>query len=163
MANENGKVVAVGSDHAGYRLKEMLARELEGMGYEVLDVGTYSEESCDYPDYALKVAEAVSRGEAVRGVLICGTGAGMAMVANKVPGIRAAACNEKYSAEFTRLHNDLNVLTMGARVIDPEEGGGILRIFLDTPFEGEREDGTRHLDRLAKIGDVERKYLASLE
>ena len=158
MAGENVEVIAVGSDHAGYRLKGMLAGELSEMGYRVLDMGTGSEESCDYPDFAVKVAEAVREGEADRGVLVCGTGAGMAMVANKVPGVRAAACNERYSAEFTRLHNDVNVLTMGARMIEPEEALGILKVFLDTPFEGDREEGARHLGRLEKVSNVERKY-----
>jgi ribose 5-phosphate isomerase B len=163
LARASDRVVAVGSDHAGYRLKGTLARDLEEMGYDVLDLGTDSEESCDYPDYALAVAEAVSGGEADRGILICGTGAGMAMVANKVPGIRAAACNEEYTAEFTRRHNDLNVLTVGARVIGVEEARGILRTFLDTPFEGDRKDGGRHRERLAKISDAERRYTAGLE
>ena len=158
MTGKNGMVVAVGSDHAGYRLKGAVAGALSEMGCRVLDMGTDSEEPCDYPDFAIKVAEAVREGEADRGVLICGTGAGMAMVANKVPGVRAAACNERYSAEFTRLHNDVNVLSLGARIIEPVEAVGILKLFLDTPFEGDREGGTRHLRRLEKTSNVERKY-----
>jgi len=151
-------VIAVGSDHAGYRLKGAVAGALSEMGCRVLDMGTDSEESCDYPDFAMKVAEAVRDGEADRGVLICGTGAGMAMVANKVPGVRAAVCNESYSAEFTRLHNDVNVLCLGARIIEPVEAPGILKLFLDTPFEGDREGGARHRRRLEKISEVENKY-----
>ncbi len=158
MTGKNGMVVAVGSDHAGYRFKGAVAGALSEMGCRVLDMGTDSEEPCDYPDFAIKVAEAVREGEADRGVLICGTGAGMAMVANKVPGVRAAACNDRQSAELTRLHNDANVLSLGARIIEPVEALDILKLFLDTPFEGDREEGARHLRRLEKISNVERKY-----
>lgn len=158
MAVKEGMTVAVGSDHAGFQLKGMLALEISEMGYRVLDMGTGSEESCDYPDFAVRVAEAVGEGVAERGGLVCGTGAGMAMVANKVPGVRAAACNERYSAEFTRLHNDVNVLTVGARVIQPEVAFHILKIFLETPFEGDRDEGVRHRRRVEKISEVERKY-----
>jgi ribose 5-phosphate isomerase B len=157
--DEHDRTVAVGSDHAGYRLKERLKDELRRMGCEVSDIGTDSEESCDYPDFALAVAEAVSEGEASKGVLVCGTGAGMAMVANKVPGIRAAVCNEPYTAEYCRMHNDANVLTIGSRVLDPEAAVRILRIFMETGYEGERPDGARHVTRLEKIRDVERMYM----
>lgn len=146
-------VVAVGSDHAGFRFKEKYKEELRRRGYEVLDMGTDSEESCDYPDFAQAVAEAVSEGKASRGVLVCGTGAGMAMVANKVPGVRAAACNDSYTAEYCRLHNDANIMTVGARVIDEAEAIRILWLFMDTGFEG-----GRHSARVEKIGDIERKY-----
>lgn len=146
--------MAVGSDHAGYRLKERLKAELLDMGYTVLDYGTGSEESCDYPDFAVPVAEAVASGEASRGVLVCGTGAGMAMVANKIPGVRAAACNEAYTAEYCRLHNDANVLTMGARVLEPDEAVKILRKFMETDFEGDR-----HSRRVGKITEVERAHM----
>lgn len=150
--------VAVGSDHAGYPLKENLIRELEEMGATVIDVGTDSEESCDYPDFALKVAEAVKEGRAARGVLACGTGIGMAMVANKVPGIRAAVCNDEYCARQARLHNDANVLTVGARVVDGGRAAGILRVFMETGFEGGGEKGARHLRRLEQLREVERRY-----
>ncbi len=153
------RIVAIGSDHAGFRLKERLKVELADMGYEVRDVGTGSQESCDYPDFALAVAEAVSRGEASRGVLICGTGAGMAMVANKVPGIRAAACNEAYTAEYCRRHNDANILTMGARVVDDETASRILKVFIQSGFEGGLPDGTRHNGRIEKIKEIERMYM----
>jgi RpiB/LacA/LacB family sugar-phosphate isomerase len=122
-------------------------------------VGTGSQESCDYPDFALAVAETVSRGEASRGVLICGTGAGMAMVANKVPGIRAAACNEVYTAEYCRRHNDANVLTMGARVVDEETASRILKVFVENSFEGDLPEGARHTSRIEKIKQIERKYM----
>ena len=153
------RIVAIGSDHAGYSLKERLKAELAAMGYQVHDVGTASQESCDYPDFALAVAEAVGRGEASRGVLVCGTGAGMAMVANKVPGVRAAACNEAYTAEHCRLHNDANVLTMGARVVDDETASRILKVFMESGFEGGLPGGTRHRRRVEKIRDVERTYM----
>jgi ribose 5-phosphate isomerase B len=157
--NTGERVVAIGSDHAGFELKERLKEQLIGMGYEVRDMGTGSPEPCDYPDFALAVAEAVSGGEAYRGVLVCGTGAGMAMVANKVPGIRAAACNEVYTAEYCRLHNDANVLTMGARVVDEETAGRILQVFMESGFEGALPDGARHNERVEKIKQVERKYM----
>lgn len=146
--------MAIGSDHAGYALKERLKAELEGMGYRVRDFGTHSEESCDYPDFAVRVAEAVAGGEALKGVLVCGTGAGMAMVANKVPGVRAAVCNEPYTAEYCRLHNDANVLAIGARVVEPGQEAGILRVFMGTGFEG-----GRHSRRLEKIARVERAHV----
>jgi ribose 5-phosphate isomerase B len=160
MPLETGdRIVAIGSDHAGYRLKERFKVELAGMGYEVRDVGTGSQESCDYPDFGLAVAEAVGRGEVSKGVLICGTGAGMAMVANKVPGIRAAACNDAYTAEYCRLHNDANVLTIGARVVDDETASRILKIFMESDFTGGLPDGARHNRRLEKIKAIERKYM----
>jgi ribose 5-phosphate isomerase B len=150
--------IAIGSDHAGFRLKEELKGVLADMGYEVRDLGTCSEESCDYPDFALAVAESVSRGEAGRGLLVCGSGAGMTITANKVPGIRAVTCNEPYTAELCRFHNDANVISMGSRIIDVEHARKILEIFLETGFEGENESGARHARRLEKIRDIERKY-----
>ncbi len=159
-ASKNEKVVAIGSDHAGFRLKEDLKDVLAGMGYRVSDLGTDSEESCDYPDFALAVAESVKRGDAYRGVLVCGTGAGMAIAANKVPGVRAVACNELYTAEFSRLHNDANVITMGSRIIDAAAARDILKVFLETGFEGEAdsEGAARHARRLEGIRDIEREY-----
>jgi ribose 5-phosphate isomerase B len=124
--------IALGSDHAGFTLKESLKDRLERAGHVVNDLGAYSEEACDYPDIARAVAEAVSRGEADRGVLVCGTGAGMAMAANKVPGIRAAVCNETCTAEYCRLHNDANVLAMGSRIVDGDAAWNILALFLST-------------------------------
>ena len=156
---QGGRIVAIGSDHAGYHLKEILKEALVGIGYRVDDVGTDSEDSCDYPDFALKVAEAVGRGEAEKGVLVCATGIGMSMVANKVPGVRAAVCNDEYTARFSRLHNDANVLTMGARVVTEERARRILETFMATEFEGMGEAGARHLRRLGKIEDIQRKYM----
>jgi ribose 5-phosphate isomerase B len=160
---EEVKTIAVGSDHAGLDMKEQLAGELRARGYGIVDCGTDSGESCDYPDFAIGVAMAVSEGRAQRGLLMCGTGAGMAMVANKVPGVRAAACNDEYSARYTRLHNDLNVLTVGARVIDVDTARRILAIFLDTTFEGRLQGGDRHLRRLAKISRVESRFARGRE
>jgi len=151
-------IIAIGSDHAGFQLKEALRNELVSKGYQVKDVGAYSEESCDYPDMALAVAESVSQGVADKGVLVCGTGAGMAMAANKVPGIRAVTCNEPYTAEYCRLHNDANVLSMGSRIIDVADAMNVLDVFLSTGFEGDSEAGARHARRIEKIRDIERKY-----
>lgn len=156
---QGGRIIAIGSDHAGYHIKEILKEALVEVGYRVDDVGTDSEDSCDYPDFALKVAEAVGRGEAEKGVLVCATGIGMGMVANKVPGVRAAVSNDEYTARFSRLHNDANVLTMGARVVSEEQARRILETFMTTEFEGLDEDGARHLRRLDKIENIERKYM----
>jgi ribose 5-phosphate isomerase B len=153
------RLVAIGSDHAGFKLKEKLKEEIAGMGYGVLDMGTDSDDSCDYPDFALPVAEAVSRNKAWRGVLICGSGAGMTMVANKVPGVRAATCNDSYAAEYCRLHNDANIVTMGARIINEVQAGNIARTFLETAYEGNEPDGYRHAARLYKLEQVESKYM----
>jgi ribose 5-phosphate isomerase B len=154
---ENGRLaIAIGSDHAGFALKETIRGGLEKAGYAVEDLGTPSEESCDYPDFALPVAEAVSSGRADRGILICGTGAGMAMTANKVSGIRAAVCNELYTAEYCRLHNDANILALGARIVSEEDAMVIVEKFLSTAFEA---DDSRHVRRLGKFDAVERKYM----
>lgn len=156
---EGRTVVALGSDHAGYLLKGTLKKALVAAGYGVDDMGTDSEDSCDYPDFALKVAEAVAGGKAEKGVLVCATGIGMSMAANKVPGVRAAVCNDEYTARFSRLHNDANVLTMGARVLSEEDAGTIMDIFLTTEYEGRGEEGARHRRRLDKIMEIERKYM----
>jgi len=151
-------MAALGSDHAGYRLKEALKDELVKTGFRVLDTGTHSEEPCDYPDFGVRVAEAVSSGDADLGVLVCGTGIGMGMVANKVPGVRAAVCNDVQCAESGRSHNDANIITMGARVVSDRDARRILKAFLDTPYEGKGEGGARHARRLEKIRDIERRY-----
>jgi ribose 5-phosphate isomerase B len=155
---QNTTEIAIGSDHAGFRLKESLKQMLAGSGYTVEDVGTHNEESCDYPDQALAVAEAVSGGRADKGVLVCGSGAGMAIAANKVPGIRAVTCNEPYTAEYCRLHNDANVIAMGSRILDLEDALNILKVFLETGFDGAGDSGARHSRRLEKIRAIERKY-----
>jgi ribose 5-phosphate isomerase B len=130
--------IAIGADHAGYELKGRLARALESAGHEVLDCGTHDERSTDYPEWGAKVARSVVSGAAERGVLVCGTGIGVAMAANRIRGCRAANCNDLYSVELARRHNDANVLTVGARVVAPALAESILEVFLSTPFEGGR-------------------------
>lgn len=142
--------IAIGADHAGYTLKETLAAYMRERGIEVIDFGTHGPDPVDYPDYARVVAEAVARGEADFGVLICGTGVGMAITANKVAGIRAAAVSDVYSARMSRAHNDANVLCMGGRVVGPGLAIEILETWLRTPFEG-----GRHARRVEKIRAME--------
>jgi len=146
-------VIALGADHAGFRLKENLKNWLMERGHTVLDVGTHGEDSVDYPDYAAAVGEAVVTRQADRGVLVCGAGIGMAIAANKIPGIRAAACVEPYTARLSRAHNDTNVLALGARITAPEAATRILETWLGAVFEG-----GRHQRRLDKLAAVERAY-----
>ena len=148
------RTVAFGSDHGGFQLKEVLKKYAESLGYKVLDVGTQSEESCDYPDYAYAVALAVATGKAWRGVMIDGAGIGSCVVANKVPGILAACCHNEFVARNAREHNDTNVLTLGSRVTGLEVCKEILRVWLESWFSG-----GRHKSRLQKIKDVESKFL----
>ena len=133
--------VALGADHAGVDLKDALKRELEARGIACEDFGTHGPASVDYPDFAAAVAHEVSEGRFDRGVLVCGSGIGMAIAANKVPGIRAAAIGDTTAARVSREHNDLNVLTLGARVTPLPLALDILRTFLQTPFEGGRHEG----------------------
>jgi ribose 5-phosphate isomerase B len=140
-------MLAIGCDHAGYELKNEVMEHLRERKIEFKDYGTYSKESCDYPVFAKKVAKAVASGEAERGILICGTGIGISISANKVKGIRCALCHDCFSAEATRLHNDANILAMGGRVIGTGLALKIVDIFLDTPFSGEE----RHKKRIALI------------
>lgn len=146
------KVVAVGADHAGFPLKEDLKAYLKEQGYEVRDVGTDSVGSVDYPDFAVRVAEAVASGEAPWGLLVCGTGIGMSITANKVPGVRAACCADPFSARMARTHNDANVLTMGGRVVGSGLAREIVRAWLESRFEG-----GRHARRTAKIEALEER------
>ena len=139
--------IAIGSDHAGFAIKEALKKHLLEKGYDVADFGTDSEASCDYPDFAFQVADCVAAKKADKGVLICGTGIGMSMAANKVRGIRAAVVGDAFSAEATRSHNDANILCMGARVIDEEKAKEFLDIFLSTPFS----EGENHIRRIGKL------------
>ena len=129
-------MIAIASDHAGYELKEKLKKHLEEKGFEYRDFGTYGTESCDYPVFAKKACSAVISGECEKAVLVCGTGIGVSMAANKIKGIRAAVCSDTYSAKYTRLHNNANALCMGARVIGEGLAAEITDIFLTTPFEG---------------------------
>lgn len=142
-------MIALGCDHGGFGLKQEVIKHLEARGLEYKDFGTYSEDSCDYPEYAKKVAHAVADGECEKGILICGTGIGISITANKVPGIRAALCHDCFSAEATRLHNDANILAMGARVVGPGHALKIVDTFLDTPFSNEE----RHIRRISQIED----------
>ncbi len=141
--------IAVGADHAGFSMKEELKSFLESEGHELIDVGTFSEESVDYPDMARQVAELVKDGKVERGILICGTGIGMAMAANKVAGVRAASCTDLLSARLSRAHNDANILTLAARVIAPYHAREILKVWLTTPFDGGRHE--RRVDKIRKM------------
>lgn len=145
--------LAIGSDHGGIDLKEQVIKHLEGKGIQVKDFGTNSTDSCDYPDYALPVAEAVVNKEFDLGILICGTGIGISIAANKVPGVRAALCSDTFSAHATREHNDANILAMGARVVGTGLALDIVDAFLNAEFEGDR-----HVGRLNKIKAIEQKY-----
>ena len=140
-------MLAIGSDHGGFQLKQAIMAHLRERGIEYKDFGTYTEASCDYPEYGRAVALAVASGEFDRGILICGTGIGISITANKVPGIRAALCTDCFSAEATRLHNDANILALGGRVVGEGLALKIVDTFLDTPFSGEE----RHARRIAKI------------
>ena len=144
--------IAIGCDHAGFGLKEEMLTLLKGLDQDYLDCGTNGTESVDYPDFGLKVSELISSGELERGILICGTGIGMSMVANKFPNVRAALCNDLFSARMSRLHNDANILVMGGRVIGKDLASEIVKVWLATPFEGQR-----HMRRLIKIRDIEEK------
>jgi ribose 5-phosphate isomerase B len=147
------RTVAIGSDHGGYRLKEALKPLLESLGLAVRDVGVSEEKPADYPDIAHMVAKLVASGTAARGVIIDGAGIGSCMVANKVPGIRAALCYDKASAKNGREHNDSNVLTLGARLLTQTQAEDVLRTWLETPFAG-----GRHQARVQKIMDIEQLY-----
>ena len=140
-------MIAIGSDHGGFALKKALMAHLEKRGLAYKDFGTYSEASCDYPVYAKAVAHAVADGECERGILICGTGIGVSITANKVPGIRAALCGDCFSAEATRAHNDANILCMGARVVGEGLALKIADTFLDTSFSNDE----RHIRRISRI------------
>jgi ribose 5-phosphate isomerase B len=148
------KTIAIGADHGGFRLKEALKPVLASLGLEVRDVGVFEEKAADYPDIAHKVAQLVAAGTASRGVCIDGAGIGSCMVANKVPGIRAALCYDKASAKNSREHNDSNVLTLGARLLTETQAEDVLRTWLATPFAG-----GRHQARVRKIMDIEQLYL----
>lgn len=150
-AAEGGLTVAVGADHAGYRLKELIAEHLGKRGVEVVDLGTHDEGRVDYPDYGEAVGRAVARGEADLGVAVCGSGLGIAMAANKVPGVRAAPVHDVTSARLTRQHNDTNVLCLGERLIGPEVAIEAVDAWLDAEFEG-----GRHAGRVAKLDALDR-------
>ena len=148
----NGKAkIAIASDHAGLDLKNKIIKFLQEAGQSVSDLGTHNRDSVDYPDYGIPVAQAVSEGKIDRGILICGTGIGMSIVANKFPGVRAALCYDPFTAKVSRLHNDANVLVLGERVLEEKTAIEIVRSWLATGF-----DGGRHARRLAKIEEIEK-------
>jgi len=140
------ETILIGSDHAGFSLKTFLKEVMEQDGLQVVDVGCAADISCDYPDYARLLCERIQSGEAVRGILICGTGLGMSMAANRFKGIRAALCTSEYQARMSRAHNDANVLIIGGRVTGVEMAVSILRTWLETSFEGGRHQ--RRIDRI---------------
>lgn len=142
--------IAIGSDHAGFGLKEEVVSLIKSLEHELVDCGTTGTASVDYPDFGRKVSSLVSSGSVDRGILICGTGIGMSMVANKFPRVRAALCNDLFTARMSRLHNDANILVIGGRIVGTDLGREIVRTWLSTPFEG-----GRHLMRINKIREIE--------
>ncbi len=143
--------IAIGADHAGFELKESIKQRLASEGFEVRDEGTHSTESVDYPDFARKVGEDVAGGRARFGVLVCGSGIGMAIAANKVPGVRAANVTTEWEAQMCREHNDANIVTVGARILDAATAQKLVEKFLHTQFAG-----GRHERRVEKISEIER-------
>ena len=146
--------IGIGNDHTAVELKDIIAEHLKDSGFEVVDFGAKAGERCDYPVPGKAVAEAIAAGELDRGVLICGTGIGISLAANKVPGIRAAVCSEPYSAKMAALHNNAQIIAFGARVVGSEMAKMIVDTFLGTEFEG-----GRHQNRLDIISEIEEKYL----
>jgi ribose 5-phosphate isomerase B len=144
--------LAIGCDHGGFELKEEILSVLQELNIEFIDYGTDSLKSVDYPDFGEKVSQAVSTGKTERGILICGTGIGMSIVANKFPKIRASLCNDLYTAKMSRFHNDANILVLGGRVVGKGLAKEIVKVWLSTPFEGER-----HCARLDKITQIEER------
>lgn len=146
--------IAVACDHGGLNLKKALIAYLEKNGHEVKDFGTNTFDSCDYPDFAVLAAEAVASGECERGIVVCSSGIGVSIVANKVPGVRCAHCHDTYCAKYTRLHNDANMLAFGEKVVGVGLMEEMVNLFLTTEFEG----GERHNRRVDKITEIEKKY-----
>jgi len=144
--SKNNTPIVIGSDHAGYALKEKVKSFVSERGVEVEDIGTFSEDSVDYPDFGIKVASSVSDGSFERGILICGSGLGMSMVANRFQNVRAALCNDLFSAIMSRRHNDSNVLILGGRIVGETLAQEIVKAWLETPF-----DGGRHQSRIEKF------------
>jgi RpiB/LacA/LacB family sugar-phosphate isomerase len=148
--------VTIGSDHAGFELKQLLGAFLRSQGHKLIDVGTRNSEPVDYPDYAEALAQSLLRGESERGILICGSGVGASVAANKIPGIRAGLCHDTYSAHQGVEHDDMNVLVLGSRVIGPELAKDLCLNFLNARFSGEE----RHRRRLEKVFSIEQRYSA---
>ena len=148
-------MIAIGNDHGGFSLKEIIISYFKDKGITYKDFGSFNAEAVDYPEVALTIAEAVARGEFEKGILICGTGIGIGIAANKVPGIRAALCSDTFSARVSREHNDANILTFGERVI----GAGVALDIVDTWLKTQFSGGERHERRIQKITDIEKKYM----
>jgi ribose 5-phosphate isomerase B len=144
--------IGLACDHGGFELKEELKALLKSRGAEPIDMGTFNKDAVDYPDFGILVAEKISRGELEKGILICGTGIGMSIVANKFPGVRAALVNDLYSSRFSREHTDANILVIGGRIVGKDLAKEIVKVWLDTPFAG-----GRHKRRLEKIEILERE------
>jgi len=150
--------IALGSDHAGFSLKGDIATYIKGLGYEILDLGPHSVEPVDFPDYAEAVGYAILTGEAMRGVLVCGSGVGVSVAANKIPGIRAALCHDIYSAHQSVEHDDVNVLALGAQVVGPAVAYELVRAFLEASFSGKEN----HRRRVEKIKAMEERFAEGL-
>jgi ribose 5-phosphate isomerase B len=148
--------IAIGCDHAGVELKKEILSLLDDLHIEYIDYGTNSSESVDYPDFGEKVSEAVSSQKIEKGILICGTGIGMSIVANKFPGVRASLCNELFTARMSRLHNNANILVIGGRIVGKDLAKEIIRTWVGTPFEGERH--SRRLEKISRIEDRLKKH-----
>lgn len=146
--------IAIACDHGGLNLKKAVIAYVQKLGHEYKDFGTYSTDSCDYPDFALQAAEAVASGECERGIVICSSGIGVSIVANKVPGVRCAHCHDVYCAKYTRFHNDANMIAFGEKVV----GAGLMEEMVYAFLTCEYEGGERHDRRLAKIAQIEKKY-----
>ena len=146
--------IAIACDHGGLNLKNAMKAYVEKLGHETVDFGTFTKDSCDYPDFAAAAAEAVAKGECERGIVVCSSGIGVSIVANKVPGVRCAHCHDLYSVKYTRLHNDANMIAFGEKVIGEGMMQEIVYTFLNTEFEG----GERHNRRIAKIKALEEKF-----
>lgn len=152
-------IIALGADHGGFYLKKVLEEHLRKLGHTVDDFGTHSEDAVDYPDYARAVAQAIRENKAERGILICGSGVGAGVAANKFPGIRAAVCHDTFSAHQGVEDDNMNVLCLGARVVGPELAKEIVRIYLSATFSG----AERHVRRLGKIADIEKEFMKRKE
>lgn len=149
--------IGFANDHSAIEMKQELILYLKAKGYEIVDFGTDTTEAVDYPDYGEKLGNAIKNHEVDLGVAICGTGVGISLACNKVHGIRACCCSEPYSARYSRLHNDANIICFGARVIGVETAKMILDNFVDIPWQGAQQDGERHRRRVEKIMDIERR------
>ncbi len=157
MLEDQKQLIYIGSDHAGYEEKQSLHEFLETKNYQVIDLGCFKPVSCDYPDIAREVGEKVLENPGAFGILICGTGIGMSISANKLKGIRAALCKDERDAEMARLHNNANILAMGARTMGKDLHQAVAMKFLTTGFEGDKEGGERHAKRVEKMHEIEKK------